>query len=53
MILVVLWFLVILVASLQGDVDKLASIYAKALVDLAQSKNALDAVHADVDSLQV
>ena len=38
---------------LQGDNDKLASIYANALVDLAQAKNALDTVHADVDSLQV
>ena len=38
---------------LQGDNDKLASIYANALVELAQAKNALDTVHADVDSLQV
>ena len=38
---------------LQGDNDKLASIYATALVELAQAKNALDTVHADVDSLQV
>ena len=37
----------------QGDVDKIASIYANALVDLAQSKNVLETVHADVDSLQV
>lgn len=37
----------------QGDVDKIAGIYANALVDLAQSKNVLDTVHADVDSLQV
>ncbi|CAL5228227.1 g11317 [Coccomyxa viridis] len=35
-----------------GDNDKLASIYANALVELAQAKNALDTVHADVDSLQ-
>ena len=40
-------------AFLQGDNDKLASIYANALVELAQAKNALDTVHADVDSLQV
>ena len=40
-------------AYLQGDNDKLASIYANALVELAQAKNALDTVHADVDSLQV
>lgn len=33
--------------------DKVAAVYANALVDLAQSKNALDTVHADVDSLQV
>ena len=39
--------------DLQGDNDKLASIYANALVELAQAKNALDTVHADVDSLQV
>ena len=32
--------------------DKIASIYANALVDLAQSKNVLETVHADVDSLQ-
>lgn len=38
---------------LQGDVDKVAAVYANALVDLAQGKNALDTVHADVDSLQV
>lgn len=31
----------------------MAAVYANALVDLAQSKNALDTVHADVDSLQV
>ena len=37
----------------QGDVDKIAGIYANALVDLAQSKNVLETVHADVDSLQV
>lgn len=41
-----------LLCHLQGDNDKLASIYANALVDLAQAKNALDTVHADVDSLQ-
>lgn len=33
--------------------DKVAAVYANALVDLAQGKNALDTVHADVDSLQV
>ncbi len=38
---------------MQGDKDKLASIYANALVELAQAKNVLDTVHADVDSLQV
>ncbi len=41
-----------LLCNLQGDNDKLASIYANALVELAQAKNALDTVHADVDSLQ-
>ncbi|KAK9826862.1 hypothetical protein WJX81_001390 [Elliptochloris bilobata] len=34
------------------DYDKVSSAYANALVDLAQDKNALDTVHADVDSLQ-
>jgi hypothetical protein len=41
-----------LLCHLQGDNDKLASIYATALVELAQAKSALDTVHADVDSLQ-
>jgi len=40
------------VTRMAGDNDKLASIYANALVELAQAKNALDTVHADVDSLQ-
>ncbi|CAL8471262.1 g10804 [Coccomyxa elongata] len=40
------------VTRMAGDVDKVAAVYANALVDLAQSKNALDTVHADVDSLQ-
>lgn len=35
------------------DYDKVSSAYASALVELAQDKNALDTVHADVDSLQV
>ncbi len=35
-----------------NDFDKVSSAYANALVDLAQEKNALDTVHADVDSLQ-
>ena len=35
------------------DYDKVSSAYASALVELAQEKNALDTVHADVDSLQV
>lgn len=35
------------------DYDKVSSAYANALVDLAQEKNALDTVHADIDSLQV
>ena len=35
------------------DYDKVSSAYATALVELAQEKNALDTVHADVDSLQV
>ncbi|CAK0785747.1 hypothetical protein CVIRNUC_008958 [Coccomyxa viridis] len=40
------------ITRMAGDNDKLASIYANALVELAQAKNALDTVHADVDSLQ-
>ncbi|EIE19609.1 chloroplast ATP synthase subunit delta precursor [Coccomyxa subellipsoidea C-169] len=40
------------VTRMAGDVDKVAAVYANALVDLAQGKNALDTVHADVDSLQ-
>lgn len=35
-----------------NDFDKVSSAYANALVELAQEKNALDTVHADVDSLQ-
>lgn len=40
------------VTRMAADTGKLASIYANALVELAQAKNALDTVHADVDSLQ-
>lgn len=33
--------------------EQVGSAYANALVEAAQSKGALDAVHADVDALQV
>ena len=41
------------IAPQATDYDKVSTAYANALVDLAQDKNALDTVHADVDSLQV
>ena len=36
-----------------GGMEQVGSAYANALVEAAQSKGALDAVHADVDALQV
>ena len=39
--------------AMQAEFDQVGSAYANALVELAQAKNALDAVHADVDALQV
>ena len=41
-----------MVLILQAEYDQVGQAYAAALVELAQSQNVLDQVHADVDGLQ-
>ena len=36
-----------------GGMEQVGSAYAAALIETAQAKGSLDAVHADVDTLQV
>jgi len=47
------FFLLSLSLQATGGMEQVGSAYANALVEAAQSKGALDAVHADVDALQV